>query len=122
MLKSRATPNELDGPGAARPTQARREREQAGPGRDLPRPSGEQAGPGRALRGQGGEQAGPGRDLVVNPYNGRPCGCGSRGCLEAEVGERALLDAANRPAALFGRAAVRTVAEADDPPARTAVG
>ncbi len=94
MLKSRATPNELDGPGAARPTQARRER----------------------------EQAGPGRDLVVNPHNGRPCGCGSRGCLEAEVGERALLDAANRPAALFGRAAVRTVAEADDPPARTAVG
>lgn len=47
--------------------------------------------------------------MVVNPVNGRPCGCGSSGCLEAEVGERALLDAAHRPASLAGRDAVRAV-------------
>jgi predicted NBD/HSP70 family sugar kinase len=34
--------------------------------------------------------------MVVNPYAGRPCLCGSRGCLEAEAGERALLAAAGR--------------------------
>jgi predicted NBD/HSP70 family sugar kinase len=38
-------------------------------------------------------------------------GCGSRGCLEAEVGERALLDAAGRPAGLIGRDAVRDVVD-----------
>ncbi|GAA4535783.1 MULTISPECIES: ROK family transcriptional regulator [Nonomuraea] len=52
--------------------------------------------------------------MVVNPYDGRPCGCGSHGCLEAEVGERALLDAAGRPAELFGRDAVRAVADDAD--------
>ncbi|MEU8250033.1 ROK family transcriptional regulator [Nonomuraea sp. NPDC048916] len=52
--------------------------------------------------------------MVVNPYNGRPCGCGSHGCLEAEVGERALLDAARRPAELFGRDAVRAVVDDAD--------
>ena len=62
--------------------------------------------------------------MLVNPYDGRPCGCGSRGCLEAEVGERALLDAAGRPADLFGRDAVREVVEAADrgePAARDAL-
>jgi predicted NBD/HSP70 family sugar kinase len=62
--------------------------------------------------------------MLVNPYNGRPCGCGSRGCLEAEVGERALLDAAGRPAGLIGRDAVRGVvddARRGDPAAIRAV-
>lgn len=63
--------------------------------------------------------------MVVNPHDGRPCGCGSRGCLEAETGERALLDAAGRPAELFGRDAVRTVvadAGRGDPVAGRALG
>lgn len=62
--------------------------------------------------------------MLVNPLNGRPCSCGARGCLEAEVGERALLDAAGRPADLIGRDAVRDVvraAEQGDPVAREAV-
>ncbi|WP_327103694.1 ROK family transcriptional regulator [Nonomuraea glycinis] len=62
--------------------------------------------------------------MVVNPYNGRPCGCGSHGCLEAEAGERALLDAAGRPAELFGRDAVRAVvddADRGDPAAQEAL-
>jgi predicted NBD/HSP70 family sugar kinase len=75
---------------------------------------------GKLLDGDGGYGCELGH-MIVNPYNGRPCGCGSRGCLEAEVGERALLDAAGRPPALFGRDAVRAVAEADDPLARDAV-
>jgi predicted NBD/HSP70 family sugar kinase len=52
--------------------------------------------------------------MVVNPYDGRPCGCGSHGCLEAEVGERALLDAAGRPADLWGRDALRAVVDDAD--------
>ncbi|SCL56372.1 Sugar kinase of the NBD/HSP70 family, may contain an N-terminal HTH domain [Micromonospora eburnea] len=62
--------------------------------------------------------------MVVNPYDGRPCGCGSQGCLEAEVGERALLDAARRPAGLAGRDALRAVvddADRGDPVARAAL-
>ncbi len=62
--------------------------------------------------------------MVVNPYNGRPCGCGSHGCLEAEAGERALLDAAGRPAEQFGRDAVRAVvddADRGDPMAQEAL-
>jgi predicted NBD/HSP70 family sugar kinase len=62
--------------------------------------------------------------MVVNPYDGRPCGCGSRGCLEAEVGERALLDAAGRPPGLIGRAALRDVVadgRRGDPAARAAL-
>ncbi|GGP06812.1 ROK family protein [Nonomuraea glycinis] len=62
--------------------------------------------------------------MVVNPYNGRPCGCGSHGCLEAEAGERALLDAAGRPAESFGRDAVRAVvddADRGDPAAQEAL-
>ncbi len=62
--------------------------------------------------------------MLVNPHDGRPCGCGSRGCLEAEVGERALLDAAGRPAELFGRDAIRGVVDdagRGDPAATAAV-
>ncbi|MBG0830827.1 ROK family transcriptional regulator [Planomonospora sp. ID67723] len=54
--------------------------------------------------------------MVVNP-KGRSCGCGSLGCLEAEVGERALLEAAGRfdgSGALVGRDAVRAVVDAAD--------
>jgi predicted NBD/HSP70 family sugar kinase len=67
----------------------------------------------RLLDGDGGYGCELGH-MLVNPYNGRPCGCGSRGCLEAEVGERALLDAAGRPANLIGRAAVQEVVDAAD--------
>jgi predicted NBD/HSP70 family sugar kinase len=68
---------------------------------------------GELLDGDGGYGCELGH-MLVNPYNGRPCGCGSRGCLEAEVGERALLDAANRPPELIGRDAVRAVVDAAD--------
>ena len=68
---------------------------------------------GKLLDGDGGYGCELGH-MLVNPYDGRPCGCGSRGCLEAEVGERALLDAAGRSAELFGRDAVREVVEAAD--------
>ncbi|GAA3440689.1 ROK family transcriptional regulator [Planomonospora venezuelensis] len=54
--------------------------------------------------------------MIVNP-RGRSCGCGSLGCLEAEVGERALLEAAGRfdgAGALVGRDAVRAVVDAAD--------
>lgn len=63
---------------------------------------------GKLLDGDGGYGSEVGH-MVVNPHDGRPCLCGSAGCLEAEVGERALLDAAGRPAELFGRDAVRAV-------------
>ncbi|GAA2076453.1 ROK family transcriptional regulator [Actinomadura alba] len=66
---------------------------------------------GKLLDGDGGYGCELGH-MVVNPYNGRPCGCGSRGCLEAEVGERALLDAAGRSPELVGREAVRAVVDA----------
>ncbi|MBB6349267.1 ROK family transcriptional regulator [Nonomuraea muscovyensis] len=63
--------------------------------------------------GYGGEVG----HMVVNP-GGRACGCGSSGCLEAEVGERALLEAAGRlgrhGAAQHGRDAVRAVVDAAD--------
>ncbi|WP_203916678.1 ROK family transcriptional regulator [Rugosimonospora africana] len=78
---------------------------------------------GKLLNGDGGYGCELGH-MLVNPYNGRPCGCGSRGCLEAEVGERALLDAARRPADLTGRDAVRAVVDAadrGDPLARAAL-
>ncbi|MFD8532890.1 ROK family protein [Streptosporangium canum] len=78
---------------------------------------------GKLLDGDGGYGCELGH-MVVNPYNGRPCGCGSHGCLEAEVGERALLDAARRPAELSGRDAVRAVvddAERGDPVAQDAL-
>ncbi|KAA0926999.1 MULTISPECIES: ROK family transcriptional regulator [Streptomyces] len=52
--------------------------------------------------------------MVVNPRDGRPCGCGARGCLEAEAGERALLEAARRDPSSTGREAVHAVVEAAD--------
>ncbi|MEW2398282.1 ROK family transcriptional regulator [Streptomyces sp. NPDC046862] len=61
-------------------------------------------------RGYGGEIG----HMVVNPRDGRPCGCGGRGCLEAEAGERALLEAAQRDPSATGREAVRAVVEAAD--------
>ncbi|MEU4438418.1 ROK family transcriptional regulator [Micromonospora chalcea] len=78
---------------------------------------------GELLDGDGGYASEVGH-MLVNPYQGRPCGCGSRGCLEAEVGERALLDAAGRPAGEKGREAVRAVVAAaarGEPAARDAV-
>lgn len=68
---------------------------------------------GKLLDGDGGYGCELGH-MVVNPYNGRPCGCGSHGCLEAEVGERALLDAAGRPADVWGRDALRAVVDDAD--------
>ncbi|NUP65840.1 MAG: ROK family protein [Nonomuraea sp.] len=47
--------------------------------------------------------------MLVNPFDGRPCLCGSRGCLEAEVGEEALLGYAGRSGALIGRDGIRAV-------------
>jgi predicted NBD/HSP70 family sugar kinase len=62
---------------------------------------------GELLGGDGGYGCEVGH-MLVNPYGGRPCLCGSRGCLEAETGERALLAAAGR-AGKAGREAVRDV-------------
>ncbi|MFC4907437.1 ROK family transcriptional regulator [Actinomadura gamaensis] len=77
---------------------------------------------GRLLDGDGGYGAEAGH-MVVNPHGGRPCNCGSRGCLEAEVGEAALLEAAGRrgPAGREGVRAVVTAAARGDPAARRAV-
>ncbi|GAA1420687.1 ROK family protein [Catellatospora coxensis] len=78
---------------------------------------------GEVLDGESGYGCEVGH-MLVNPHDGRPCSCGARGCLEAEVGERALLDEAGRPAELIGRDAVRAVvadAERGDPAARAAV-
>lgn len=53
--------------------------------------------------------------MVINP-GGRTCACGSAGCLEAEVGERALLAHAERAEepGQTGRDAVRAVVDAAD--------
>ncbi|GAA0220363.1 ROK family transcriptional regulator [Actinomadura nitritigenes] len=53
--------------------------------------------------------------MIVNP-GGRQCACGSKGCLEAEVGERTLLAHAGReePTNKAGRDAVRDVVDAAD--------
>ncbi|MEV0460718.1 ROK family protein [Catellatospora methionotrophica] len=78
---------------------------------------------GEVLDGEAGYGCEVGH-MLVNPHDGRACSCGARGCLEAEVGERALLDEAGRPADLIGRDAVRAVvidAERGDPVAREAV-
>ncbi|MFK3981159.1 ROK family protein [Micromonospora sp. NPDC050397] len=64
---------------------------------------------GRRLTGHGGYGGEVGH-MVVRP-GGRPCGCGSRGCWETEIGEQALLQAAGRPAAT-GQGAARAVVEA----------
>ncbi|WP_203983081.1 ROK family transcriptional regulator [Sphaerisporangium rufum] len=65
---------------------------------------------GRLLGGHGGYGGEVGH-MVVNA-GGRPCPCGARGCLEAEVGERALLEAAGRFGRQVGRDAVRAVVDA----------
>ena len=53
--------------------------------------------------------------MIVNP-DGRPCACGSKGCLEAEVGERTLLRHAGREEVpgQAGRDAVRHIVAAAD--------
>jgi predicted NBD/HSP70 family sugar kinase len=68
-------------------------------------------------RGHGGKVG----HMVVNPH-GLPCGCGSRGCWETEIGESALLRHAGRGPA--DRAAVLQVlgaAAGGEPVARAAV-
>jgi predicted NBD/HSP70 family sugar kinase len=62
---------------------------------------------GRRLTGQGG-YAGEVGHMVVHP-GGRPCGCGSHGCWETEIGEYALLQAAGRGDAVGRDAALRVV-------------
>ncbi|AVV46680.1 ROK family protein [Streptomyces sp. ID05-04B] len=68
---------------------------------------------GQLLLGESGYGAEVGH-MVVNPRGGRRCGCGAHGCLEAEAGERALLQAAQRDPSTTGREAVRAVVEAAD--------
>ncbi|WP_371484154.1 ROK family protein [Kitasatospora sp. NBC_00315] len=68
---------------------------------------------GELLRGRRG-YAGEIGHTTVNPYQGRPCGCGAYGCLEAEAGERALLEAAGRDSRITGTDAVRAVVTAAD--------
>jgi len=63
----------------------------------------------RRVTGHGGYGGEVGH-MVVHP-GGRPCGCGSRGCWETEIGEHALLRAAGRDGA-HGRAAVLAVVDA----------
>ncbi|GAA3206692.1 ROK family transcriptional regulator [Actinocorallia longicatena] len=68
---------------------------------------------GRLLGGEGGYGGEVGH-MVVNP-GGRPCGCGSRGCLEAEGGERALIAASGRSLTdMSGREAVEVIVDAAD--------
>ncbi|GAB3139920.1 ROK family transcriptional regulator [Micromonospora sonneratiae] len=64
---------------------------------------------GRRLTGHGGYGGEVGH-MVVRP-GGRPCGCGSRGCWETEIGEYAMLDIAGR-AATAGREAALDVVDA----------
>jgi len=64
---------------------------------------------GRRVTGHGGYGGEVGH-MVVNPH-GRPCGCGSRGCWETEIGEYALLRLAGREGAT-GRDAVLAVVDA----------
>lgn len=64
---------------------------------------------GRAVTGHGGYGGEVGH-MVVNP-RGRPCGCGSRGCWETEIGEYALLRAADRGDG-YGRDALLAVVDA----------
>ncbi|POM24454.1 N-acetylglucosamine repressor [Actinomadura rubteroloni] len=69
---------------------------------------------GRLLGGEEGFGGEIGH-MIVNP-GGRACACGSRGCLDSEVGERTLLDYAGRvqPDGQSGRDAVRAVVDAAD--------
>jgi predicted NBD/HSP70 family sugar kinase/biotin operon repressor len=65
---------------------------------------------GRPLRGADGYSGEIGH-VTVNP-DGRPCRCGSRGCLETEVGEPALLRAAGADPTRGGRESVDEVLRA----------
>jgi predicted NBD/HSP70 family sugar kinase len=76
---------------------------------------------GRPLIGAAG-YAGEIGHMVVNP-SGSPCACGSVGCWETEIGERAMLIGAGRPAA-GGTAAVDELiaaAHAGEPAAAASV-
>lgn len=64
---------------------------------------------GQLLGGEGGYGGEVGH-MIVNPQ-GRPCACGSHGCLESEAGELALIAAAGRTD-LAGHAAVVAIVEA----------
>ncbi|MFH9662486.1 ROK family protein [Streptomyces sp. NPDC017248] len=78
---------------------------------------------GELLRGERG-YAGEVGHITVNPREGRRCGCGAYGCLEAEAGERTLLEAAGRDSRVAGTDAVRavvTAAERGDVSARAAL-
>ncbi|MGI5238031.1 ROK family protein [Dactylosporangium sp. CA-139066] len=76
---------------------------------------------GRRITGYGGHGGEVGH-MVVNP-SGRLCGCGSRGCWETEIGERALLYLAGRAVPTPGAAVTAAVraAREGDPDARSAV-
>jgi predicted NBD/HSP70 family sugar kinase len=76
---------------------------------------------GRRVTGYGGHGGEVGH-MVVNP-GGRLCGCGSRGCWETEIGERALLYLAGHNVATGGAAVSATVLAAlsGDPDAKAAV-
>lgn len=76
---------------------------------------------GRRLASHGG-QGGQVGHMVVHP-GGRPCGCGSRGCWETEIGEYALLHAAGRDgtAGRDGALAVVDAASRGDASAQAAV-
>ncbi len=79
---------------------------------------------GKLLGGESGYGCEVGHMLVNPAGSARPCLCGSRGCLEAETGEYALLAAAGRAPGPIGRDAVRAVvrdAAAGDRRAATAV-
>ncbi|MBF6168060.1 ROK family protein [Streptomyces gardneri] len=64
---------------------------------------------GELLSGEGGYGGEVGH-MIVNPA-GRPCACGSRGCLEVETGELGLIAAAGRTEP-SGQAAVDAIIEA----------
>ncbi|MFC4091364.1 ROK family protein [Micromonospora sp. GCM10011541] len=75
---------------------------------------------GRLVRGHRGHSGKVGH-MVVN-RDGLPCGCGSRGCWETEVGEAALLRHAGRdPAERAAVAEVLRAAADAEPTARAAV-
>ncbi|MEV8511893.1 ROK family protein [Dactylosporangium sp. NPDC051484] len=76
---------------------------------------------GRRITGYGSHSGQVGH-MVVNPA-GRLCGCGSRGCWETEIGERALLHLAGRTVPTAGAAVTGAVSAAreGDPDALAAV-
>jgi predicted NBD/HSP70 family sugar kinase len=76
---------------------------------------------GRRITGYGGHGGEVGH-MVVHP-EGRLCGCGSRGCWETEIGERALLHLAGRTVPTPGAAVAAAVQAAQDgnPDAQAAV-